>query len=212
MVKRNENLSFGGMWAFPGGGLEPEDGPVPEDLDETSTNWGAPSILTTAAQAAVRETREETGLEVTMASLSWFAHWVPPTSGAPKRFATWFFIAPAPAGTLVVDPAENSDAVWIAPHEALAGYERGDFPMAVPTWCTLDDISSQPSVGRLIDSAATQGPRMHHTKAFADPAGRVLCWIGDAAYENGDLGAPGPRNRLLVDDQFVVIERTRTPI
>jgi len=209
MVERNKDLSFGGMWAFPGGALEDADGPTPGvEADEAQVNWGAPQLLATAANAAVRETNEETGLSCQVATLAWFSHWIPPRVGPPKRFSTWFFIAPEVSGELNVDERENSQARWISLSDALALYEQGELPMAVPTWCTIRDLAASPSISDLIDTVITQGPRIHHTRALPDPAGRVLLWAGDAAYESGDLTTDGPRNRLLVDNDFTVLERT----
>lgn len=211
MVKRNKALSFGGMWTFPGGALEASDGPVPSvvDLDEDAFEWGAPSLLTTAANAASRETREETNMSCPLASLSWFSHWIPPQN-VPKRFATWFFLCPEPTGELRVDGTENTDARWTTPAEALAEYANGTFPMAAPTWCTINDLDAVTSLPSLVDETITQGPRIHHTRAYRSREGRMLCWLGDSAYDDGDLTAEGPRNRMLVDESFMVLDRVRS--
>ena len=211
MVRRGESLSFGGMWTFPGGVIEQSDGPTPdlEGIDEDTFDWGAPRLLATAANAANRETREETNLSCPTPGLSWFSHWIPPANIA-KRFATWFFLAPETSGDLQVDGTENTDARWITPAQALAGYTEGDFPMAAPTWCTVNDLAQVASIPALIDRTITQGPVMHHTRAFPTGQGRMLCWVGDSAYDSGDLEADGPRNRMLVDENFAVLERTRS--
>ena len=39
MVERNKDLSFGGMWAFPGGAIEAGDGQIPE-IENEDMNWG----------------------------------------------------------------------------------------------------------------------------------------------------------------------------
>lgn len=205
MVERNKDLAFGGMWAFPGGAIDDGDGPVP-DIENEDTNWGAPQLLATAATAAVRETREETNLSCSVTSLAWLSHWIPPKT-VPKRFATWFFIAPEVTGELEVDQRENAQARWITPGDALQGYADNAFPMAAPTWCTLHDLGDVTEIGRLIDHIITQGPRIHHTRAWPTTQGRMLVWSGDSGYESGDLLADGPRNRMLVDESFTVIER-----
>lgn len=207
MVRRNVSLAFGGMWTFPGGVLEESDGPVPDVADATDRKWGDPALLSTAARGAVRETREETALRCDVASLAWFSHWIPPTVGPPKRFATWFFLAPEHEGEIVVDRTENDDARWVAPAHALEICEAGDYPLAVPTWVTLDDLAAADSLPRLLDSVITQGARIHHTRAFPDERGRILCWSGDAAYDSDDVDTPGPRNRVLATREFTVIER-----
>jgi len=210
MVRRNQNLTFGGSWTFPGGVLEPADGPVPEVADEQTQQWGGPSLLSTAAHGAARETEEETALVVTLQSLAWFSHWIPPTIGPPKRFSTWFFIAPEHRGEIVVDASENDEARWISPGDALSASHAGDFPLTVPTWVTLDDLQNRRSVASLLDSILTQGAQFHHTRSVPSDQGRVLCWEGDAAYENGLAETPGSRNRVLASNEGAVIQRIKT--
>ena len=199
MVQRSPDLSFGNMWTFPGGKLEPGDGELPEP-GETDIAWGEPRLLAAAAAGATRETLEETNLECTQAALGWFSHWIPPEASTPKRFATWFFLAPEFRGDPVVATDENIDITWIRPDDALARYARGEFPLVAPTWVTLHDLLTVESIPTLLNNVATQGPRWHHTRSYESGAGaNVLCWSGDAAYESGDLDAPGGRNRVLAD-------------
>src|SRR2546423_14030425 len=86
MVRRSSRIAFAGMWAFPGGKVEPEDADPARPDDE----------LQTARRAAVRETAEEAGLGVEPEALVPFSHWTPPPS-APPPFSTSFFLVPAPA-------------------------------------------------------------------------------------------------------------------
>lgn len=209
MVRRNLELSFGGMWTFPGGVLEQADGPVPEEPKESGMNWGDPPLLTTAARGAVRETQEETAMVCDVASLAWFSHWIPPLVGPPKRFATWFFLAPEHRGTLDVNDAENDDACWISPAAGLERNTAGDYPLAVPTWVTLDDLRASDSVSRLVDSCITQGAHLHHTRAFRGRNEHVLCWEGDAAYDEAHPDVDGPRNRVRTTTDGSLIERLR---
>jgi len=197
------------MWTFPGGVFESDDGPVPAEIDEDTQHWGDPELLSTAANAALRETHEETALICERSAMVWFSHWIPPKVGPPKRFATWFFVAPEHHGEIVVDTAENDEARWLSAAAALDLHARGDFPMAVPTWITLDDLTAADSVGALMNEAATQGARQHQTRSFTSESGRIVCWEGDAAYESGDADAPGARNRALVDDRMQIVERIR---
>ena len=210
MVRRNAELSFGGMWTFPGGTLEDDDGPLPpRPLDEDSVSWSSLDLLQTAAMGAVRETQEETGLICPPSTLSWFSHWIPPRNGPPKRFATWFFLAPEYQGELEVDPSENSEGAWVNPVRALSEHASGDFPLSVPTWVTLDDLRRFVDVASLLDNTITKGARFHHTKAFMVDGGRLLTWTGDAAYDTGDPGREGARNRVLVSSKFEVVERVQ---
>lgn len=200
------------MWTFPGGVLEDVDGHTPDPLDEDTQHWGAPGLLMAAANAAVRETSEETSLECTLSALAWFSHWIPPKVGPPKRFATWFFVAPEHRGDIALDTSENDEFRWLSPSAALALSAEGEFPLAVPTWITLDDLCAFDSAATLLDNAVTQGARMFHTVALpADADGqRTLLWEGDVAYTNLDVDAPGPRNRVLANKSMQIVERLRS--
>ena len=103
MVERPQAMAFaGGAMVFPGGRIDPGD-------------WaGVGDLAAAAARAAVRETAEETGLEVPLATLVPFARWRP-DNVSHRRFDTFFFIAPAPlgAGPLCPQPGECERALWI---------------------------------------------------------------------------------------------------
>ncbi len=211
MIQRHPDLSFGGMWTFPGGAIEPVDGPEPPAVDdEERYDWRAPGLVATAAAAAVRETAEETSLRCNPAAMAWFSHWIPPTHGAPKRFATWFFLAPETSGDLALDLRENVDARWVSPAAALQEAASGDFPLSVPTWVTLDDLQDVGSVAALIDATVTAGPRIHHTVAAPLDGHRVLMWLGDDGYTSADPTAGSRRNRAVVNERLVVLRRERS--
>ena len=216
MVRRNPELSFGGMWTFPGGVVEEADGAMPDvsdGFDEDTMRWEDPSVVATAANAAVREAREETALNCAVSSLTWFSHWLPPKVGPPKRFGTWFFLAPEHAGTVVVDDTENDEARWVSAATALEESAAGRFPLATPTWVTLDDLAQATDIASLIDHALTQGPSWYHTRKLvsADPsAPPVMGWPGDAGYESENADEPGARNRVVTNKKFEIVERVRS--
>ena len=94
--RRSSNLAFhGGAWVFPGGRIDPED------------YAGAPADLEAAARrAAVREAKEEAGVDVVAATLVHFSNWTTPEI-SPKRFATWFFAGPVAGGNEIADGYET---------------------------------------------------------------------------------------------------------
>ena len=187
MLRRNSKLAFGGMWVFPGGRVDDADR-TPGD-DELS--W--------ARTAAVREAAEETGLAVLADSLVAFSKWVPPPI-APKRFATWFFLAPAPPGDVVVDMGEIHDHLWAHPSEVLARRDAGAVELAPPTWVTLHWLSGFESVASA--QASVVEPAVFATRVGRSESPRIVMWAGDAGYENGDVDAVGPRHRLVMHDRW----------
>jgi 8-oxo-dGTP pyrophosphatase MutT (NUDIX family) len=187
MLRRNSKLAFGGMWVFPGGRVDDAD----RQAGGHEVDW--------ARAAAVREAAEETGLVVEGDSLIAFSHWVPPEI-APRRFSTWFFLAPAPAGDVVVDMGEIHEHMWTHPADALARRDAGEIELAPPTWITLQWL------GRFLTVAEAQRS-VSEPQLFATRVGRIdglpmVMWAGDAGYETGDVTASGARHRLVMADTW----------
>jgi 8-oxo-dGTP pyrophosphatase MutT (NUDIX family) len=202
MLRRNSRLAFaGGAWVFPGGRIDPEDFPGGVAVDDDD------ALLAAARNAAVREAMEEADLAVDVDSLVWFSHWTP-AAGAPIRFATWFFMARAPDGLVTVDDGEIHEHIWIRPMEAIRRRELGEIELIPPTWMTLFNLAELPSVDAALAGAQEEQPAFYLSRIARTEDGVVVFWAGDAAYENGDLEAPGPRNRLLMLPEGWRVERT----
>jgi hypothetical protein len=114
-------MRFGGdMYVFPGGGVDEAD------LDP--------------AAAAVRETREETGIDVDPTTLIPLTRWVTPP-GLPSRYDTRFFAAVVPPGTEVLAVSEEvQESRWLSPADALEAVALGDLDMWQPTVVTLQQL------------------------------------------------------------------------
>lgn len=185
MLLRSSTLAFaGGMWVFPGGRVDAGD-------------WegAGGDELVASTRAAVREAEEEAGLVVDPASLVPFSHWTPPPQ-APKRFATWFFLAEGPSGVVTVDGAEIHEHAWTTPSEALARRDRREIELAPPTWVTLHRLASHRSAAEAIAGARASRPEIFSTRfSLADDVA-VALWSGDAGYESSDASVAGPRHRL----------------
>jgi 8-oxo-dGTP pyrophosphatase MutT (NUDIX family) len=186
MVRRSSKLEFaGGMWVFPGGRVDPDD--VPPDGD----------VIEAARRAAVREALEEADLVVDGDALVPFAHWVPPPVTA-KRFATWFFMGPAPTGAVTVDMGEIREHRWMAPGDAMARRDDEEIELAPPTWLTLHRLAGYQDVAAAIADARAREPEFFETHIARVEGGAAALWEGDAGYESSDGDAPGPRHRLLM--------------
>lgn len=193
MVRRNSKLEFaGGMWVFPGGRIDPEDYPGGRvDADDPEV------VLAAARQAAVREAAEETGLVVEPSTLVWFSHWTPPAV-TPKRFATWFFVAPAPTeiAGLRIDGGEIHDHGWLEPSQCLRRRNAGEIEMAPPTWITLEHLARYRSVDQAVGDLGSRPPEHFATRFAAVDGGIVAMYHGDAGYDDDDPHRPGGRHRL----------------
>jgi 8-oxo-dGTP pyrophosphatase MutT (NUDIX family) len=196
MLRRDTQLAFaGGAWVFPGGRIDPEDYPGGEPTDDPA------SVFAAARQAAAREAMEESGLAVDPEDLVWFAHWTPPASGHnQRRFATWFFAARAPQGTVTVDDGEIRDHLWIRPADALRRRDDGEILIIPPTWVTLHTLASGDSVDEVLTLLDAGEPTVYVTRLGRAGGVTVSMWDGDAGYQDGDAERPGARHRLVMAD------------
>jgi 8-oxo-dGTP pyrophosphatase MutT (NUDIX family) len=91
---------------------------------------------TTMGSIAARE-----GLRMATDQLVHWAHWITPEA-LPKRFDTHFFLVEAPAGqTPLHDQIEVTDSAWIRPADALARFERREFPLVFATVRQLRELA-----------------------------------------------------------------------
>jgi 8-oxo-dGTP pyrophosphatase MutT (NUDIX family) len=186
LLHRSSRGAFGGMWVFPGGQVDRGD------------LVGAADEVDAARRAAVREAREEAALELAEDQLVVLSFWLPPPE-TPRRFATWFFLAPAAdQPSVVVDRSEIHDHRWMAPAEAIAARDAGEIELVPPTFTTLWWLREHRSVGDALHGAAVAVPGRFQTRMAASSDRQVLAalWAGDAGYLDGDLDRPGPRRRL----------------
>jgi len=145
--RRSSNLAFhGGAWVFPGGRIDPGD------------YAGAPDDLAAAARrAAVREAKEEAGVDVVADTLVHFSNWTTPQI-SPKRFATWFFAGPVAGGNEIADGYETDKLQWFGAHEALDARARGEIELAPPQYVSLLDLLPYTSVEQAMQGLATLTP------------------------------------------------------
>ena len=182
MLERHPSTAFGAIWAFPGGVVDPTDelaGDGPEGLDDAtaSRRLGVAEGGGAFWAAAVRETREETGLRLTPEALHHFSHWITPR-GAPKRYDTRFFVARAPEGQHLHDEREHTDSTWIRPADALSLHEQGRFEMILPTIRNLEAIARFATADELLAAAgAATDPR-----AIDDGGGWRILLPGDPGH------------------------------
>jgi 8-oxo-dGTP pyrophosphatase MutT (NUDIX family) len=189
MVRRDSSLAFaGGMWVFPGGRVDAGDHPA----DHSGAGRENPE-LAAARRAAAREVAEESGLVVQPESLVAFSHWTPPPI-TPKRYSTWFFIAPAPEGQVTVDGIEIREHRWMRPSDAIERRESGEIELAPPTWITLWQLSRFADVRAALAQSRLAEPEAFCTRISPVEGGAVALYHGDVAYEDAGEWAAAPRD------------------
>jgi len=150
--RRAATMAFApGMYAFPGGSVAAVDAepPTGHEVEPMATRMGLTEESALAVlRAAVRELTEETGVRLAPARLAPWARWLTPEF-EPRRFDTFFFLAPLPGDQHPDDPVGEADhAVWLPPAEALR------LPMLPPTRHTLAELARFPDMASAIAAAA----------------------------------------------------------
>jgi 8-oxo-dGTP pyrophosphatase MutT (NUDIX family) len=196
LERPRDHGSFAGAWVFPGGRVDPED-----RLDGGGELAPAGELAAeerAARRAAVREVHEETGLIVPPETLVPIACWVPPQN-VPRRFRTWFYVAPVPTGDIVPSAQEVMDVAWLRPARALALHASGALSLVPPTWVTLHGLTADLSVADALDRMRDGAVQHFVSRLRAGSNGPVLLWDGDVAYADDALfDTDGPRHRLEI--------------
>jgi 8-oxo-dGTP pyrophosphatase MutT (NUDIX family) len=183
MLRKNSKIAFGGMWVFPGGKIDTTDGEHGDSME------------TRARIAASREAMEETALEIDSEQMVWFSHWTPPAMGN-RRFATWFYAAPAPATHVIIDEGEIMESRWLSAASAMAQQASGEIELAPPTFVTLHYLSFYGSTAAALTGLGGGEPRHYATHIATSGDEIVALWEGDAGYTDTDANMAGPRHRL----------------
>jgi len=110
---------------FEESGLLFADGPVAAaDPLRAAVDTGARSFASVC---------DDLGLRLRLGDLRYFGHWITPP-GAPRRYTTRFFVAPAPEGQVPGhDDGEAVACEWVRPRVALDRFAAGAWDLILPT-------------------------------------------------------------------------------
>jgi len=184
-----------GAWVFPGGKIEPQD------------HHASGDELATALRAAVRETREESGLALEPGELVNISRWITPAV-APRRFDTWFFLAAArPDAEVRVDGGEIWHHRWLSPQQALEAHLARESRLAPPTFVTVTWLTRYAEAAHAIAELGAAPLVTFEPKIFRIEAGACILYPGDAGYDVDDPDRPGARHRLWSEDGEYRYER-----
>lgn len=178
LLQKNAQLNWGGSWVFPGGIIEEQD---------TQANDANDDPREAAALAAViRETHEETGLELKPEQLCAFANWLTPKV-RPKRYNTLFFIAALnqeqAKQTIQIDNQEIVDALWLTPAQALDAQASGEMILNGPSFVTLSQLKTHSNAEQAIAALCKQGIIWYEPRGIKTELGFTTVYRGDAAYD-----------------------------
>ena len=200
LVQRNQAVKhMGGMWVFPGGKVD--EGDYPADRDDYRA----------AVNAAIRETREEAGVDVRPEQLVYLSHWTTP-EGAKKRFATWFFLTILEDDQeVIVDGGEIAHHRWIKPDLALSESADVDHLLRLmpPTYVSLFDIADCETCEQARNRMGEREAIVYEPRMVFVEDGICFLYGGDAGYTQESLEIEGDRHRLyMIDSQLQYIRET----
>jgi 8-oxo-dGTP pyrophosphatase MutT (NUDIX family) len=181
IVQRSANLAFAaGAYVFPGGRVDPEDG-IAGALHHPGLNPEEAA----ARIAALRETREETGIarDVATSSAMPFARWLPKHEVVTRRFDTRFYLATTSERTEpVADGEETSHAFWATAEEVLDRCSAGDGRAIFPTRRLLERLARFDSFEAAREEAERLPHRIISPWIEQREGGDWLCIPEDAGY------------------------------
>jgi 8-oxo-dGTP pyrophosphatase MutT (NUDIX family) len=152
LVRRTPEASFmPGVWVFPGGVVESDEA-VPRGIEGEES--AADGVELAHRACAVRELREEAGIELPAElELRPWSRWITPEA-APVRFDTRFYVALAPAHSPPrPDGAETTEAAWISPREALERHRSDEMPLVFPTIKHLESLLPYAEAQEVLEAA-----------------------------------------------------------
>ena len=191
LLRRNKALAFaGGFWVFPGGKVEPEELTLGKDE------------LDAAKLAAIRETKEETNIDVDVEQLLFFRHWTTPAI-EPRRYATYFFFGEINTlmSEVTIDDSEIKEHIWLSPQAALDKLTDRKMAMMPPTMMSLQLIKNCKSV-KEVSALLSQEKPIFVLPVLQMEERKIIClYKGDAAYDSGNISAVGARHRLIINKE-----------
>jgi 8-oxo-dGTP pyrophosphatase MutT (NUDIX family) len=213
LLKRNKEMAFGSAWVFPGGKIDPDDYLQVSSQQQLPLATLDASVhdhneIAAAFHAAVRESREEAGVDMRAQDLVLMSCWTTPILGNRPRFRTWFFVGEIGDQPVVIDGNEMIDYRWIQVKDAVDIATVRELGMLPPTYNTLVDINQYSDVQSTLAGLRNKELQIYNPKLIPCEGGYVSLYEGDAGYETGDVKVPGARHRLRVDKDGYCLEKT----
>jgi len=146
-----------------------------------------------AGTAAFLDLLDARSLAIAGADLRLFSHWLTPL-GAPRRYNTWFFVAPAPDGEDGAhDDSELVASSLVRPREALDHHADGRIDLIFPTEMSLRALARYERAGDLLaDLDAVPRATGGAPSVVAEGNGERVVLPGDRGRPTGRWTIPLP--------------------
>ena len=140
------------------GGLAYWVGAIRETFEESGLLFADGPVEAAEAHRVAVDTGERSfasvcadhGLRLRLGDLRYFGHWITPP-GAPRRYTTRFFVAPAPVGQVPVhDDGEAVANEWVRPRVALDRFAAGEWELILPTERSLHALAGFADVAAVL--------------------------------------------------------------
>jgi len=186
MLELDKNVD-GRAWWFAG---------LRETAEEAGLVLGAPGVAPTVIDEVRDAVHADIGsfaaaltkadVRLDLAAMHEVARFITPL-GPPRRYDTRFFLAQAPHGqTAQHDAEEIVQHRWLRPHDAIAAFDAGEFPLMSVTHRMLVSLARYPTVEPAMTVAGAHRPNQR--VRVIDPDGQYLVVLpGDPGYETAEL-------------------------
>lgn len=153
---------------------------------EITPKW---KVAMTAGNFRFAAACAQEGLTLATDLLVPFAHWITPAS-RPKRFDTYFYLAPMPQGQEAAhDGSEAVGSAWCDPAIMVRETSAGSGSLMFPTWMNLAKLARSATVEEAIGRARAE-PLVTVCPEFVECGGRVLLRIPrEAGYAITEMDA-----------------------
>lgn len=181
LLQRSNALQvLGGYWVFPGGKLD--------DTDQGDC------LQDRLVQAALREVKEETGIELLSDSLIPVSRWQTP-EGIPKRFDTYFYVALCNDDQVTIDNSEIIGYQWLSCSRALRSHQQGLAPMMPPTVVSLMKVNQFDKVTEALTGFLSRPNEFYSPKIQQHEGKTLMIYNHDERYN--DQSIQGSIDRCL---------------
>jgi 8-oxo-dGTP pyrophosphatase MutT (NUDIX family) len=160
---------------------------------EHDAHLAAARDLVNAGELSFAELLEARQLVLDARELRLFSHWLTPI-GAPRRYNTWFFIAPAPEGE---DGAHDDNELvasgWVRPADALVQHGEGQIDLVFPTEMSLRTLARYQHSRDLFDDLdAAPRDSIGGLRVLAEGTGERIALRADAGRPTSHWTIPLP--------------------